>query len=98
MYRQQYDSAQYYLLRSLRLSHQRGDREAESASLNNLASILKMAGRPRAALPYARQAASLQQAMGDTISLANTYNTLGDLTNSLDSLPAAQGSTETLEA
>ncbi len=90
MYRQQYDSAQYFMLRSLRLSHRLGERAAEANSLGNLASILKMAGRHRAALPYARQAAGLQQALGDDIALAGTYNTLGDLSNALDSLGQAR--------
>lgn len=90
MYSQQYDSAQYYMLRALRLQHRLGERGGEAAALGNLASILGMAGRPQQALPYARQAARMKAELGDSIGMANSDNTLGDLANRLDSLPQAQ--------
>ena len=64
--------------------------EVADGVYSNLAIITQMAGRRPEALRYAQQAADLQKALGDHIALIATLNTLGALSNSLDSLANAR--------
>src|SRR6476661_1944078 len=74
------DSAAYYLFRAVRRQHALGRREAEAATLLNLAAVFFLREQHAAAARYARQALSLQRALRDSVGQIEALNALASIT------------------
>lgn len=84
-----YDSASYYTLESLRLREEIGDDKEIAKSLNNLGSLYYECNQLDKAKKYYKQTLAIRLRLKDTLRLPLVYNNLGNVYKDLELIDSA---------
>ena len=83
------ESAEHLLKKSLTVKEQLGDVAGSAASLSNLAHIYSHTGRIQEALELYQKAAGIQENIGDRVALVNKLSNIAQLSATLGERSAA---------